>query len=87
MRRSIGALLLASALLLGIVVPASAAHPEHASCLGVGASGVEPGTKDDVAIFINDLADATESTHGQLVKPFAQQKGNCVVLPPVPPHP
>lgn len=87
MRRIGMVLLLAGSLLMGLVASASAANAENASCIGVGASGVEPGTKDDIAQFINVLADQLDTTHGALVKGFAQQKGECVNLPPVPPHP
>jgi hypothetical protein len=88
MRKLTTTLLLIVALFCGAHGSAlAAANREHGSCIGVGASSVEPGTKDDVALFINQLAEASGTTHGALVRTFAQQKGACVVLPPVPPHP
>jgi hypothetical protein len=88
MRRIVVALLLIIGLTLTLVAPAAAAaNDTQASCLGVGASGVAPGTKDDVALFITQAAEAAGTNHGQVVSSFAQQKGACIALPPVPPHP
>ncbi len=88
MRRVSIVVLLVLVLVLALAGSAlAAASDEHASCLGVGASSVAPGTADDVALFINTLANPPLVTHGTLVVPFAQQKGECVALPPVPPHP
>lgn len=87
MRRAFLVSLLAGSLLAAAPHAVLAANQNHASCIGVGASGVAPGTKDDIAEFINVLAVSTGTTHGALVEEFAQQKGACVVLPPVPPHP
>jgi hypothetical protein len=65
----------------------AAGNPDHASCLGATASSVPPGTKDDVALLITELATQEGTTHGALVSSFAQQTGLCVSLPPIPPHP
>ena len=86
MRRAFVAILVSGALALGAVSPALAAN-DRSSCLGQGASGAQPGTKDDVAQYINKVAQATGTTHGAIVSGFAQQHGGCPVIPPVPPHP
>lgn len=90
--RVIKGTLLGGLLVIGLTggVP-HAAHADatnpNASCLGVGASGAVPGTKDDISQFINSLAQATGTTHGAVIQPFVHQKGACIVVPPVPPHP
>lgn len=65
----------------------AAGNPDHASCLGATASSVPPGTKDDVALFITELAGLLGTNHGGLVSTFAHETGLCISLPPVPPHP
>jgi hypothetical protein len=87
MRRLLTILLLFGTLLLSVVGSAQAANADQASCLGVTASSVDPGTKDDVALTITAIAEANGTTHGQLVQGFAHQTGACVILPPIPPHP
>lgn len=72
---------------LGVRAAHADANESRATCLAVGASGVAPGTKDDISLFINTLADARDTTHGALIQPFVHQTGACVTLPPVPPHP
>jgi ABC-type glycerol-3-phosphate transport system substrate-binding protein len=76
---------------LGGLLPGSAqaaGNVEHASCLGATASSVAPGTKDDVALFITELANLEGTNHGDLVSAFAQEHtGVCVTIPPIPPHP
>ena len=44
-------------------------------------------TEDDVAQYINEVAQATGTTHGAIVSGFAREHGGCPVIPPVPPHP
>jgi hypothetical protein len=87
MRRLLAAILLAGALAAGAVGPALAAASDQASCLGQGASGAQPGTKDDVAQYITAAARASGTTHGAIVSGFAQQHSGCPAIPPVPPHP
>ena len=65
----------------------AAGNPDHASCLGATASSVPPGTKDDVSLFITQLAALFGTNHGGLVSTFAHETGLCTSLPPVPPHP
>jgi hypothetical protein len=86
--KKVSIVLMLSALAVGVPKPVhAAANPTQASCIGVGAPSVPPGTKDDVALFINFLAGLEGTTHGALVGEFVHQKGDCVTLPPVPPHP
>ena len=77
MRRVLVAILLSGALALAAVGSALADASDQASCLGQGASGVPPGTKDEVAHQITALAQATGTTHGQIVSGFAQQHSGC----------
>ena len=77
MRRFLAAVALGTALALAAVGPALADASPQASCLGQGASGVPPGTKDEVAHTITALAQATGTTHGQIVSGFAQQHSGC----------
>lgn len=49
----------------------AAGNPDHASCLGATASAVPPGTKDDVAHLITELAALQGTNHGGLVSGFA----------------
>jgi hypothetical protein len=65
----------------------AAGNPDHASCLGATASSVQPGTKDDVALYITVLAQALGTNHGGLVSTFAHETGLCTTLPSIPPHP
>jgi hypothetical protein len=91
-RRRLQGILIGGLLLAGVVggaMPgaAAAANESQASCLGVSASGAVPGTKDDIALFITAAARASGTTHGAIVRGFAQQTGACITVPPVPPHP
>ena len=87
MKKAILFALLGGSLLTASPQSALATNGEHGSCLGVTASSVPPGTKDDIAQFITLVARASGTTHGALVSSFAHEKGACVEIQSVPPHP
>jgi hypothetical protein len=79
-RKQLLAGIVAGMLLIGSGNAALAAS-DQASCLGQSASAVPPGTKDDVAHLITDIAHASGTNHGGLVSTFAHQKTNCPFVP------